>query len=233
MQLSARRCAPKGTLKKSRRGALWLSATMLMWVVRDAPARALVEARGAADTPLAAKARAARVDSWAQQLRPLEIASVRTRSSARLRLYGEGGDVDDEAKAAFERIANEGGDHELAPRLQQLVVKAAYHFQGARVLIVSAWRERAGRHTAGEAIDFKLEGVRTLLLASYLRDLPLAGVGVYTHPRTQFVHLDVREPSYHWVDSSPPGARGREWPLPDRGMKKRDAAYEPAMDLPL
>ncbi|MDP9149917.1 MAG: DUF882 domain-containing protein [Myxococcota bacterium] len=232
MQLSARRRAPEGARKSSRRGGLWFSATLCLWVARDAPAHALAEGRGAADTPLAAKERAPRFDSWAQELAPIGVASLRTRSGARLRLYGERGEVDDEARTEFEQIANEGG-HELAPRLQQLVVKAAYHFRGARVLIVSAWRENAGRHTAGEAIDFKLEGVRTSQLASYLRSLPRVGVGVYTHPRTQFVHLDVREPSYHWADSSPPGARGREWPLPDQGMKRRDAAYEPAMDLPL
>ncbi|MDP9035326.1 MAG: DUF882 domain-containing protein [Myxococcota bacterium] len=231
MQLSASHCAPKQAPRSSRLGGLWLSATLCLWVARDAPAHALPKEKGAAETPLAAEERAPRFDSWAEELGSIEVASVRTRSSARVRLYSESGEIDDEATAAFERVANEGG-HGLAQRLQQLVVKAAYHFQGARVLIVSAWRDNAGRHTAGEAIDFKLDGVRTSQLASYLRTLPRAGVGVYTHPRTQFVHLDVREPSYHWVDSSPPGARSTEWPLRD-GAMRRDAGYEPAMDLPL
>ncbi len=229
MQLSGRR----GARKKSCGRALWLVATLCLWVARDAPAHALVEARGAAETPLAARARAERVDSWTRELGPVDVESVRTRNSARVLLYTASGEVDEESRAAFERIANDGDAHELAPRLEQLVVKAAYHYQRAKVLIVSGWRENAGRHTAGEAIDFKLAGVGAAQLAAYLRSLPRTGVGIYTHPHTQFVHLDVRETSYHWIDASAPGTRGREWPLADKEVKKRDAAYLPAMDLPL
>ena len=38
------------------------------------------------------------------------------------------------------------------------------------------------------------------------------GVGVYTNPLTQYVHLDVRERSYHWIDASPPVAPGESAP---------------------
>jgi uncharacterized protein YcbK (DUF882 family) len=120
----------------------------------------------------------------------------------------------------------------LAPRLEQLVVKAAYHFANARVQIVSAFRQNAGRHGTGEALDFKLVGVPAARLASYLRGLPRVGVGIYTHPRTQFVHLDVRAESYHWIDASPPGVKWREGRLADSGAKKRDAAWTPDLDQP-
>ena len=92
----------------------------------------------------------------------------------------------------------------LAARLEQLVVKAAHHFGDAHVLVVSGWRERAGRHTSGEALDFKLQGVAAAQLAAYLRGLPRVGVGIYTHPKTQYVHLDVRDASYHWLDALAP-----------------------------
>jgi hypothetical protein len=142
--------------------------------------------------------------------------------------------VDVGARDAFERIAGSQSEpHPLAVRLEQLIVKAAYHFKGARVLIVSAWRPGAGRHTTGDALDFKLQGVRAAQLAAYLRGLPRAGVGVYTHPRTQFVHLDVREPSYHWIDASPPGVKWREARLRDPAVTRRDASWTPEMDLPL
>ena len=141
--------------------------------------------------------------------------------------------MDPEARARFEQIATgDGGQHPLAPRLEQLVFKAAYHFGGTPVVIVSGYRDRAGRHTTGEALDFKLAGVRASQLAAWLRDLPRAGVGIYTHPRTQYVHLDVREPSYHWLDGSPPGVTWKERQLRDPGQMKRDAAWTPEDDLP-
>ena len=127
----------------------------------------------------------------------------------------------------------DGEPHPLAPRVEQLLFKAAYHFGGAPIVVVSAWRSHAGKHTAGEAIDFKLRGVPAAKVAAYLRGLSRVGVGIYTHPSTQFVHVDVRDPSYHWVDGSASGARGRERQMADRTVLKRDAAYAAEMDLPI
>ena len=58
------------------------------------------------------------------------------------------------------------------------------------------------------------------------------GVGIYTHPRTQFVHLDVRDASYYWLDASPPGVKWHEARLYDPSAQKRDAAWTPEMDEP-
>jgi len=99
--------------------------------------------------------------------------------------------------------------------------------------VISAWRPAAGRHTSGEGLDFKLDGVKSGMLAAWLRGLPRVGVGIYVHPRTQYVHLDVREESYHWLDGSPPGITWREQPIPDWRHYKRDAGYTPESDLPL
>ena len=98
--------------------------------------------------------------------------------------------------------------------------------------VLLGWRTGAARHGTGEAIDFKLDGVRSSELAAYLRMMPRVGVGVYTHPRTQFVHLDVREPSYHWIDASPPGVRWREAMLRDPRASNLDASWTPQMDSP-
>jgi hypothetical protein len=100
------------------------------------------------------------------------------------------------------------------------------------VVIVSGWRERGGRHAKGEAVDFRLDGVYAPTIAAYLRSLPRVGVGIYTHPDTQFVHVDVREPSYAWVDGSAPGVHGWERQLGLPHADKRDAGYQPEMDLP-
>ena len=69
-------------------------------------------------------------------------------------------------------------------------------------------------------------------LASYLRGLPRTGVGVYTHPKTQYVHLDVREHSFHWLDASPPRRRWREKSIGAADLEARDKRYEPSLDLP-
>ncbi len=217
---------------------------LLPWLAlaaRDAPAttarapHARVE-EGHVEARLDAPSAPARVASWAKRLVPIEMTNVTTRARADVRLYADDGSIDDDARGTFERVAAPGPDetdaHPLALRLEQLVVKAAYHFQRTRVLVVSGFRPNAGRHGTGEALDFKLDGVSASRLAAYLRGLPRVGVGVYTHPRTQFVHLDVRDPSYHWIDASPPGVKWHEGMLRDPSAEKRDASWTAEMDLP-
>jgi uncharacterized protein YcbK (DUF882 family) len=207
----------------------------LLLVARDAPARALVVPRTTAEAAFEVALRSSRLAAWADALPSVDVSSANTGATARLRLYDPAGDVDDAARTELERVAagRDGEAHRLAPRVEQLLFKAAYHFGAAPIVVVSAWRSHAGKHTAGEAIDFKLHGVPASKVAAYLRALSRVGVGIYTHPSTQFVHVDVREPSYHWVDASASGTRGRERPMADRTAPKRDAAYTAEMDLPL
>jgi peptidase M15-like protein len=213
-----------------------LPAILLPLFARDVPARpaAAPDARTAIDTPMTAAPRSSRTTAWAGALAPVPVTSGSTGVTATVRLYTPDGEVDETERMRFEHVvARDGEQHVLAERLEQLVVKAAYHFDGARVVVVSGWREHAGRHTTGEALDFKLQGVHAAQLAAYLRSLPRVGVGIYTHPRTQYVHLDVREPSYHWLDASPPGITWKERQLRDPGQIQRDAAWSPQDDLPL
>jgi hypothetical protein len=204
------------------------------WIARDVPARADTPGRTGADTPLERLPPAPRVASWARDLAPVEVVSGSTRDSAVVRFYGSDGEIDADAREAFERVACSGGpSHAFSVRVEQLVFLAAYHFRGAAIVIVSGWREHAGRHGTGQAVDFKLRGVSAARLAAYLRGVPRAGVGVYTHRRTQFVHIDVRDQSYHWLDASPPGVHWHEAQLRDPHGSRRDAAWTPEMDLPL
>jgi hypothetical protein len=207
---------------------------VLFAIARDAPANIVRMPRLLVETPLVAQSLKPRTANWAESLGPIEVASVATHVSTSIRLYSSDGAIDEEARSDFERAASiEDDPHPLALRLEQLVMKAAYHFKQSRVVVVSGWRPNAGRHGTGDALDFKLEGVRAAQLAAFLRQLPRAGVGIYTHPRTQFVHLDVREPSYHWLDASPPGIKWRAAQLRDPWAQKRDASWTPEMDLPL
>jgi hypothetical protein len=214
-----------------------LAAATLLGGLALSPAHAasqLVSSRPTAvEITLAAAPRPSRKAAWADALPPVEVSSAISGARAPLRLYRADGELDGDARARFEQLAaGDGEAHALASRLEQLVFKAAYHFDGASIVIVSGYRDRAGRHTTGEALDFKLVGIRAAQLAAWLRDLPRAGVGIYTHPRTQYVHLDVRDTSYHWLDGSPPGVTWKERQLRDSGQAKRDASWTPDVDLP-
>lgn len=194
---------------------------------------------------------------WAQKLSPLVFRDVNTLTDVVMRLYKDDGSIDDEAAHEVERVLwiakDEPPPKSAAPpktaataappaeplhvnrRLLQLVVKAAEHFGVHEVQVISSHRSKArkgSRHRSGEAIDFVLPGVPAKKLAEELRTYPRVGVGVYIHPRAQFVHLDVREQSYHWIDGSPPGRVWREHALPDPTAQARDAAYAPSQDLP-
>ncbi|MBX3190283.1 MAG: DUF882 domain-containing protein [Labilithrix sp.] len=179
--------------------------------------------------------------AWATSLGAVEVKNRNTGARGKIRLYDEHGAIDRGQARAFMRIAGASkeapddasdDDERLDLRLVQLTLRAAYHFNAA-ISIVSGTRPGArGRHGTGEALDFALDGVKAPLLAAYLRGTPRAGVGIYTHPKTQYVHLDVRDHSFHWIDASPPGVTWREQLLPDPKQKARDGAWKAAMDLP-
>jgi hypothetical protein len=102
--------------------------------------------------------------------------------------------------------------HAIAPRLLDLVYRTMRYFEAPLVHVVSGYRrDRAGsRHTQGRAIDMVIPGVTNEELAAYARTFGFVGVGIY--PKSGFVHLDVREHSYFWVDNSMPGERSRPVP---------------------
>src|SRR3954464_6601812 len=173
----------------------------------------------------------------------LRFSNQSTRQSALVRLYDDLGRVDEAEALRLDALLADTRDPKncatisLDRRTLQLAVRAALHFHVSEVQVVSAYRKpgrrREGPHASGRAIDFKLPGVQARLLASYLRTLPRVGVGVYTHPRTLFVHLDDRERSFHWLDASPPGRAWRELSLGGgAGLIKRDAAYARRDDWP-
>jgi len=165
-----------------------------------------------------------------------------TRERASIKLYDSEGHVNEAAAAQLDGLLCDTRDPKeraattLDRRTLQLVVRAALHFHAPEIEVVSAYRKpgrrREGPHASGKAIDFKLPGVPARTLAAYLRTMPRVGVGVYTHPRTSFVHLDDREHSFHWLDASPPGRTWRELSIGDSSLPKRDAAYRKGDDWP-
>jgi uncharacterized protein YcbK (DUF882 family) len=177
------------------------------------------------------------------RLPSLRFSNQSTRESAVVRLYDDRGHIDEREASRLDLLLADTRDPKncasipLDRRTLQLAVRAALHFHALELQVVSAYRKpgrrREGPHASGKAIDFKLPGVPARTLASYLRTLPRVGVGVYTHPKTLFVHLDDREHSFHWLDASPPGRSWRELSLGGGvGLIKRDAAYARRDDWP-
>jgi uncharacterized protein YcbK (DUF882 family) len=172
----------------------------------------------------------------------LRIENQTTREVRELKLYDAEGRVDETAAGELDQLlcdARNPKRHEVGRidrRTLQLLFKAAYHFQVSGIEVVSAYRKpgrrREGPHGTGSAIDFRLPGVSARELASYLRDIPRTGVGVYTHPKTQYVHLDNRLHSFHWLDASPPRRHWREKSIGSRDLEKRDALYSADQDWP-
>lgn len=94
-------------------------------------------------------------------------------------------------------------------RLLRLLAQVSDHYGGRPLHVVSGYRLPGGltrdssRHVAGEAMDFRIPGISLTELRDYCQKFDHVGVGYY--PRTQFVHLDVRQQNARWTDWSLPG----------------------------
>jgi hypothetical protein len=135
------------------------------------------------------------------------------------------------AAAAFSQ-QSPGKVHPLAPRLLDLVYRSVRRFDGGIVRVVSGYRrDRAGsRHTQGRAVDMRIDGIAADRLAAYLRELGFVGVGLY--PKSGFVHLDVRDASYFWIDDSAPGEPSRLVSVFEDQARKADLAARARGEAP-
>jgi uncharacterized protein YcbK (DUF882 family) len=206
-------------------------------------ALALVLAAGLNSASTPAYASPAAADSVFSRLPALRFTNENDDHSLSVRLYDDSGHIDELEATRLDVLLCDTRDPKapaalaLDRRTLQLAVRAALHFRALEVQVVSAYRKpgrrREGAHATGKAIDFKLPGVNARVLAAYLRTLPRVGVGIYTHPKTSYVHLDDREHSFHWLDASPPGRTWREMSLGGGpSLIKRDEAYARADDWP-
>ena len=109
------------------------------------------------------------------------------------------------------REPSTGNEHPVDPRVLDFVYRVATHFSAHEVRIISGYRTpKNGTHSnhgRGRAIDLVVPGASDEDVAKFARDQGFCGVGVY--PVSGFVHLDVRERSFFWVDSSGPGKKNR------------------------
>jgi hypothetical protein len=163
---------------------------------------------------------------------PLVIEPVNGNGMERVSLTpsrDDGGFDLDELKRAARAFTPSGmaGTHAVSAHLLDLVYRAMRHFHAPQVYLVSGYRrDRAGsRHSQGRAIDLVVPGVSNEQLAQYVRKLGFVGVGIY--PKSGFIHLDVRETSFFWVDDSLPDERSRcNQILPEESASADLAALE-------
>lgn len=116
------------------------------------------------------------------------------------------------------------GIRRLHPGLLVRLSAIAAHFGQTTFEIVSGYRPDArdtSRHRIGRALDLRLVGVSVADLDAFASTLPETGVGLY--PTTDFIHVDVRGRSAHWIDVSGPGEPPR---APERAPTERPAPAE-------
>jgi uncharacterized protein YcbK (DUF882 family) len=105
-----------------------------------------------------------------------------------------------------------GNEHPVEPRLLDILYAIQTHFSAQEIRVVSAYRTphrgASSNHGRGRSADFIVPGASDDEVARFARETGFCGVGVY--PASGFVHVDVRDRSYFWIDSSGPGRRNRE-----------------------
>lgn len=154
----------------------------------------------------AAKARNSVLSGMVTLERPASLETLRVR------LFDKAGKPDPKARTRLARFLRDRESEEQTrphTRLMRVLAQLADHFNGRTIIVVSAYRSEkngtngSSRHSSGEAIDIRVEGVPNETLRDYCLTLRRVGVGYY--PRSSFVHIDVRDREVYWVDWSRPG----------------------------
>ncbi len=113
--------------------------------------------------------------------------------------------------ATLLRDPRTGNEHPVEPRLLDAIYRVARTFSAQEIRVISGYRTpKPGGHSnhgRGRAMDIVVPGASDEDVAKFARGAGFAGVGIY--PVSGFVHVDVRERSYFWVDTSGPGRKSR------------------------
>jgi uncharacterized protein YcbK (DUF882 family) len=106
----------------------------------------------------------------------------------------------------FMRCRRTGHTMDMNPDLVRLLMRISKRFDNAELHMISAHRAVDGvvtsersQHGKGTASDIRIEGVPIEMLAAVARQEGARGIGMY--PKSRFVHVDVREKPYSWIDN--------------------------------
>ena len=167
-------------------------------------------------------------DAQGRQL--LSLFAINTRERLDLPAQNDEGAFsasDLDRAARFLRDPRTSAMHPIEPRLLARIYRVQRHFEVAELRVISGYRlpKPGGRsnHGRGRALDLVVPGSTDEEVAKVAREQGYCGVGIY--PTSGFVHIDVRDRSYFWVDTSGPGAKRRERSiLPDLANRADDLA---------
>lgn len=148
----------------------------------------------------------------------------------RVRLYDNAGRMRPEAVrelswALRDRRANRA--RTIRPRVLAMLYMIGQHYD-AELEIISGYRirgvnaSRGSRHGSGEACDLRVPGVGIRTTLRYVEST-FANIGVGYYPTSGFIHIDDRDVTYYWIDSSGPGERSR---TRTRNILRRAAASD-------
>ncbi len=148
----------------------------------------------------------------------LVLAALNTQERVELTALGARGGFsprDLDRAAHLLREPASANEHPIEPRVLDVVYRIQTHFAAQEIRVISGYRtpaaiasNRGSNHGRGRAIDIVVPGATDEDVAKFARETGFVGVGIY--PASGFVHVDVRDRSYFWVDSSGPGGRTRE-----------------------
>jgi uncharacterized protein YcbK (DUF882 family) len=156
---------------------------------------------------------------------------------------GKKGRVTEKLKpAAHRRISRLLRDHRngQSKRIPERLLTQLYQIQqafDAPMDIVSGYRHKArktSRHYKGWAVDFRVEGANVKRVWEMCKRFKATGCGYY--PKSGFVHMDVRDKNYAWIDVSGPGEKARyvrNETDAGKALAARAAADEVDRDTPL
>ncbi|MCS6915361.1 MAG: DUF882 domain-containing protein [Myxococcales bacterium] len=109
----------------------------------------------------------------------------------------------------FWRCRRTGTEKAIDPHLFEILSHVYDRFQRP-IELVSGFRNQkrtSSYHFIGSASDIRITGVPERELKEFIESLDTGGMGIGIYPQGHFIHVDIRpEPSYRWVDYSPPGS---------------------------
>ena len=161
---------------------------------------------------IAPPSKTAPVDARGRPLLVLQGLNIPDRVELLPRGERGGFSAEDLDRAAHVMRDHGGNEHPVDPRLLDVIYRLQVHFKAPEIRIISGYRtpprgSAASNHGRGRAMDLVVPGATDEEVAKLAREQGFAGVGIY--PVSGFVHVDVRERSYFWVDTSGPGKRSR------------------------
>jgi uncharacterized protein YcbK (DUF882 family) len=170
-------------------------------------------ARGPAFSGRLARADELRGDPLDKPSGHIELYAVNFREELTVDLYKEDGSFDEDAIDKLNylfRCKRTDTEKAIDPHLFEILSRVYDHF-GKRIELVSGFRNQkrtSSFHFHGSASDIRIPGISDTELHRFVASLDTGGMGLGIYPRAGFIHVDVRpEPSYRWVDYSPPGSQ--------------------------